>query len=141
MTEPCFRFFRGYAELAQFIVFVGVVAEQADELDKAMANIGLILKEGEEEEQEWQELKRRAEEGGGAMKAFRANRPLLFEMAFCRTVENYLAYLSETMALIFRTRPETLRSSETIRLDELLEHETMEDVISTLTDRRVDELS
>ena len=55
--------------------------------------------------------------------------------------DNFLVYLADLLALIFRTRPETLRSSETVRLDIILQHQTMDDLISELVERRVHQLS
>jgi hypothetical protein len=52
-----------------------------------------------------------------------------------------LTYISEFIALIFRTRPETLRSNETERLDFILGYSSMEDLINSLAEKRVEALS
>jgi hypothetical protein len=63
------------------------------------------------------------------------------EMMAVRGTDNFLTYLSELLALIFTSRPETLRSAETVRLDEILQHKTMDDLVKRLAERRVERLS
>lgn len=65
----------------------------------------------------------------------------LLETAFLRTVDNYLTYLSELLATIFRVRPEVLKSRETVTVEKILEHETMGELISTLADEKVNQLA
>jgi hypothetical protein len=66
---------------------------------------------------------------------------LLSELLLCRAVDNFLTYLSEILALIYRTRPETLRSNETVRLDKILQYKSMDELIAALAEKRVNELS
>jgi hypothetical protein len=69
------------------------------------------------------------------------HKQLLMELLLCRAVDNFLTYLSEILALIYRSRPEMLRSNETIRLEVILEYETMDDLITFLVEKRVNDLS
>jgi hypothetical protein len=46
-----------------------------------------------------------------------------------RHVDNYLAYLTELIALILRSRPETLRSSKTVLIEDVLIFNSIEDFI------------
>jgi hypothetical protein len=46
-----------------------------------------------------------------------------------RHVDNYLAYLTELIALILRSRPETLRSSKTVLIEDVLKFNSIEDFI------------
>lgn len=62
-------------------------------------------------------------------------------MMLTRAVDNHLAYISDLPALVLRTRPETLRSSETIGLDTVLQHDTMDELVSELSEKRVNQLS
>jgi hypothetical protein len=44
--------------------------------------------------------------------------PLVLELAFCRAVDNYLMYVSDLLALIFKTRPKAMAASkETVPLE------------------------
>jgi len=62
-------------------------------------------------------------------------------MAFCAGVDNFLTYISEVLTLIYRTKPEALRSSQTIKTEEVLRHKCMSDLVSALAERRVYELA
>lgn len=63
--------------------------------------------------------------------------PLSDELTFCRVVDNYLLYVSELLALIFRTKPEALKSDEKVSIEMILGHTSLEDLIESLTERRV----
>jgi len=65
----------------------------------------------------------------------------VMEMLLVRATDNLLTYIAELLALVFTTRPETLRSNETVRLEEILQHSTMEDLVQYLAERRVERLS
>ena len=67
--------------------------------------------------------------------------PLILEMIVCRSVDNYLVYISELLALVFKTRPEMLKSSDMVKLDFVLKHESMNDLINALAEQKVSELS
>jgi hypothetical protein len=71
----------------------------------------------------------------------RAYRGFINEIWLCRGVDSFLSYLSELFALIFFTKPETLKSGETIRLESVLEHRTIAEVLAALAGKRVHELS
>jgi hypothetical protein len=73
--------------------------------------------------------------------ALRSHQQLLLQMVLSRMVDNYLVYIADLLALIFRTKPETLRSSEKVRLDTVLAHDNMEELISDLAERQVNRLS
>ena len=68
--------------------------------------------------------------------------PLVSEMLLCRIVDNFLIYVTELMTLIFRTKPETLKSSkENVTFEFVLEHVALQDLVDAMVDRRVNELS
>lgn len=66
---------------------------------------------------------------------------LLEETIVCRAADNYLCYLTELISSIFKTKPETLRSNEQIRIDKVLGCNTMEELIILIADRKVHELA
>jgi hypothetical protein len=67
--------------------------------------------------------------------------PLVLEMIFCRSIDNFLNYVSELLALIFTTRPEALKSNEKISIQEVLQYRDREELLGALTERRVIGLS
>jgi hypothetical protein len=66
---------------------------------------------------------------------------MLDEMIFCRAVDNFLGFISELLALIFTTKPHTLKSSEVVRVADVLKYSTMDELVWALADRRVTRLS
>ena len=66
---------------------------------------------------------------------------LLHQMVEARGVDNFLTYVTELLTLVHGTRPESLRSQEQIRLDEVLQFKNMDDLISHLVERRVTRLA
>src|SRR5712692_1597606 len=77
------------------------------------------------------------------------HRDRLVEMVFQRQVDQYLTYLSHLLALLFRTRPETLHARpsgrqdepESVPLEVILQHATMEELLDAVVDRRVQTLA
>jgi hypothetical protein len=76
-----------------------------------------------------------------ALIGFQQHTVLLAEMAFLRVVDNYLTYLTELLSEIFLARPETLRSSEQVKVDFVLGHASMDELIARLAQRKVDRLA
>lgn len=66
---------------------------------------------------------------------------LVWELILCRSVDDFLLYISDVIANVFRDRPETLKSARTVRIDRILDHATMEDLVVALADKRVAELA
>ena len=138
MSEPCSRFFHHHEELCGFFLFAIHLAVQRDEGAKIAAE---ALYDTSSDEEEKTRLKETIERGVGAIKTLRRYRQFIYQTMVYRAVDNFLTYLAELLALIFRTRPETLKSSETVRLDELLQHSSMEDLINFLAENRMEKLS
>ena len=137
MSDPCSRFFHHHDELWGFIFFITQLATHTDEGAKIAAE---ALHHGASDEEK-EDLKETMERGAGAIKVLRRFRQLIYQTMVCRAVDNYLTYIAELLALIFRTRPETLKSNEMVRFDELLQHSKMEDFIGALAEKRVEKLS
>jgi hypothetical protein len=69
------------------------------------------------------------------------HRQYFMEVVLVRHVENYLNYLSAVLREIFLTRPEALRSAEKIDLETVLKHESIEDLVKTIAEKKVESLS
>ncbi len=69
------------------------------------------------------------------------HRQFFLEIILVRHVENYLAYLSSILFEIFTQRPETLKSNEKIDWDTVLSHDSIPELIRTLSEKKVDSLS
>jgi hypothetical protein len=138
MTECCSRFFKEREELLDFIGFIVGSATRTEEVGRVLSETLLNVADTAEDREHYE---RSLEEGLGVLKKLGTHGQLILQTMLNRAVDNYLTYISELMALSFRTRPETLRSSETVRLDTVLKHDTMDDLISDLADKRVNQLS
>jgi len=57
---------------------------------------------------------------------------LLLELVLTRTVDNFLCFLSDLLALIYKAKPEMLRSSENEKLDFVLQFSDMDQLRSAV---------
>src|SRR5262245_24757605 len=46
---------------------------------------------------------------------------LILQMILCRTVDNFLMYVSDMMTTIFRERPEVMRSNDKVSFEDILQ--------------------
>src|SRR6266511_3891545 len=138
LSDPLAAWVKDVSQLVWFVLFVASLAIRADE---AVRTASKALLEYEEDEAKRTELQAAMDRGAGTTDLLRSNRHLVLQMAVQRSVDNYLTYLSELLALLFRTRPETLRSSETVPLEEVLRHMSMDELIAALAERRVERLA
>ena len=76
-----------------------------------------------------------------AIGVLRAFDQTLFEMVLGRSVDNFLTYVAQLLALVFKENPDVLKSQEKLSYQEVLECTTMEEVIAHLAERRVHDLS
>ena len=72
---------------------------------------------------------------------FEKHEVLLREMTLIRTVDNALCYIAELLSMIFKCRPEMLKSSEQERLDFILKYETMDQLRKAIAEKKVEKLS
>lgn len=58
-----------------------------------------------------------------------------------RSVDNFLNYISDTIQSCMRSRPELLRSSESVKLEDVLRFDNYESLIEFLVERKINKLS
>jgi hypothetical protein len=123
---------------AQIKQFLSWVVESAVSLDYAVIEVAKSERRlGRMNEK----LRKELAVGAGASRKISVFYRLLTEMALCRAVDSYLIYLSELLSLIFRARPESLRSSEEVKLEFVLAHRTRARLVRAIIDRKVNQLS
>jgi hypothetical protein len=76
-----------------------------------------------------------------ATQTSKRNRSALMEIAVTRYVDSFLVYVSELISLLFRQRPECLKSSEQVPLEDVLRHNTLDEFVAWQVDERVNRLS
>jgi hypothetical protein len=138
MTEPCYRFFRDHRELFSFVGFISWLAAHADETARIAAQALYETSHNEEEKVRYQEA---LNSEAGALATMRGHGQLVLQMVVARSADNFLAYVSELLALVFTVRPEALKSNDQVRVDFVLGHESLEELVSSLAERRVNNLS
>ncbi|WP_143557728.1 hypothetical protein [Solemya velum gill symbiont] len=102
-----------------------------------------VLIETAHSEEERLRLERRLadNEEKGAVAELINNRQIFLEIMLVRHIENFLNYLSSLIYLIFVTRPETLKSSDKVEVSRVLEHESIESLVRSLAQSKVESLS
>jgi len=71
----------------------------------------------------------------------KTHKALIEEVFLCKSVENFLKYLVDLLALVFRSRPETLRTNEQEKLSYILNFSDMESLIDAIAEKKVEKLS
>lgn len=137
MTQPGWSFQKEHERLFAFVIYVTHLATSTDEKAKVAAR---ALYE-QDDPDKYRETLENIEKHGATQVLRHWHGTLVLEMMLCRAADNFLVYITELLAVVFRTRPETLRSSETVRLDAILKHSTMEALVHDLAERRVNRLS
>jgi hypothetical protein len=66
---------------------------------------------------------------------------LCLQILITRAVESFQYYIGEMLSRLFRERPEILRSSETVKLNEILKFRNMQDFVKWAAERKVINLS
>ncbi len=132
-TEPCSRFFDFDEEIAAFFIFFVRWTRRPDEMYEDVVKLSY-----QDEPDKLKALLTEPRKGEAHLKRFAR---FVMEMMLVRGTDNFLSYVSELLALVFTSRPETLKSGETVKLDEILQHSTMDDLVKRLAERRVERLS
>lgn len=66
---------------------------------------------------------------------------LLAEIVLCRVVDNFLNFIIDLISLIYKEKPEMLRSSEQEKIEFILQFKTMDELRIALAEKRVEKLS
>ena len=62
------------------------------------------------------------------------------QMAFARTVDNFITYFKDLLAEVINVSPEILRSKEQERLDFILQFDTIEELRNVIAEKKIEEL-
>lgn len=137
ISHPGLRYFATRLELIEFVAFVGAMSQRLDDVQR-IARQALI--DTERNPAKRAELEARAAEDA-ATREHQRFILLLRETALTRSVDNFLAYLSDLLAEVFKARPETLRSSEQVEVADVLSHESLDAFIEAHAEDRVEALA
>ena len=137
-TAACREYFLAYSQINSFFHFV---LHTVSHIDKAAEVAHTALVNTEHDPVKKQELEESWVKRKGAVDALRDQRQFFIEIIVVRHVENYLNYLSSLLFEIFTQRPETLRSSDRIAVEEVLRHSTVDAIVKAVAERKVETLS
>lgn len=129
---PASRFFTAYDDLTGFIVFVTQLVKRADDV-RRLAHKALVDTGYENADAPFPEDR--------VGEQLRPHVQLIYQTLVSRGVDNYLSYVSDLLFVLFKSRPETLRSGREVRLDMVLAYETREELIEALAEQEVDRLA
>lgn len=145
-TSAAARFATDHYELASFVGFVADLALRSDEVRRQAVE---ALADGDRIA--GRPIKDYAiDESATAVAALRKHRQVLLQMAYCRGVDNFLTYITDLLHAVYVAQPGTLHAKaatrrgevpESVPLDTILEHATMDDLLASLVERRVNDLS
>jgi hypothetical protein len=137
-TTSAIQFFKSFRQILAFLRFILRMAGQIEHVAEQAHNTLLKVENDESKRQlmlkEWQQRK-------GPVDELKKHRQFFMEVILVRQVENYLNYLSSLLKETFVARPEVLRSAEKIDLEVVLRHDSIEDLVRTVAERKVESLT
>jgi hypothetical protein len=138
MTEAAFDYYRETTDIAAFIVFL---LNTVDNLDRAGRIAAEALLPHEVSPHKRARLQAHLDGDFSHRKQLREFDPLLWQMLYARTVDNYLSYLSGLLSHVFATQPGTLMSKDMESVSYVLQFDTRDELISALAEKRVSRLA
>ncbi|HXA39136.1 MAG TPA: hypothetical protein VNW53_09060 [Phenylobacterium sp.] len=139
MSRPLFRYFDEHQRYISFFMFVNNLASRADEVRVTAAEA--LLKVYPEEAQEARRYREMTENPSLVFDQLKAFADIQSRNLLLTAVNNFLCYFSEAIQAAMAKRPEMLRSSATMRVDEVLTFRRRSELVAYLVDRQVNELS
>ena len=67
--------------------------------------------------------------------------PMLLAQSYCRAVDNFLAYVSSTLALIMKANPGVLKDGLKLDLAQVMQHSSIDELLEAVAEQQVLELS
>lgn len=133
-TAQFFHFSRMQEHIFEFLYFGAHLATRADQV-KSIAEKALGLVDGTHN--------RGIEDNNDGLmfSKFKEFGRLMSENMCIRLADNFACFLSESVSVCIQKRPELLRSSETVKLDEVLRFSNFRELTSFLVDKKINELS
>jgi hypothetical protein len=122
MTEPHSRFVKDITSLLDLLYGIREDADHIDWLHQKFAELDSKM-------------------GPFAKERLAKHEDLIAQISLSRAVDGFLTYLSELLALIFLTKPEMLKSKETVTIEEVLQYETMDSLVKHIAEKKIHDLS
>lgn len=137
-TEALDRYLSSFRQINKFQLFVLRMVAHIESTHQKMSELAGTLREILPDEAHEDHRKK---EWRGPTEDLKLHRQFFIEILLVRHVENYLNFLSSLLRTVFIARPEVLRSSEKIDLETVFKHSSIDDLVKTVAERKVDSLS
>lgn len=139
VSAPFAAFWEDVYLSAQFFGVLADIVRSTDTLANAVAEQLLSVARADHPDRSaWEESLARPDR---RWTWFRERQELLLEFLITRGVDQFLTYVARLLASVYRTKPEMLRSSEQVRIDDVLRFSSMEDLIEFLAEEQVNRLA
>lgn len=129
-----------YEQVQKNIDFVSFVHGMAEHADKGAKFAAKTLAKFESDKSKKRAYLRTSRYGVGALKRYEEHRVFVRETFLTQSVNSFMLYLCQLLGAIHECRPETLRSKQTIPVNDVLEATDISDLHNALIERRVLEL-
>ena len=121
--------------LIRFVIMNAISLDQtAEQVDKALSLLVV-------DPQKKAELTSKKSQRKTSVDGLKKIRQILMELILVRHIENFLSYVSSILFEIFITKPEVMKSSEKIEIDKVLEHRSMDTLVKSIAENKVDSLA
>ena len=98
--------------------------------------------DGKEDFKERDPARLAKEQPGSRTSFLRGKRQTLLQMFVSRSVDNLQTYLVDLIRIVLRARPDLLKTSkQSLTLEEILKHDTIDDLVHEVIERKVSSLS
>jgi hypothetical protein len=136
-SAPLFRYLKRQRDIFDLFFFVVQLADGADK-SRLIAARALAASGNEKDIKQLADIEA---DPKPALRHLQHHARLQVENLLIRSVDNFLSYLSDAIHIAMENKPELLRSKEEISLEELLDFNSFDDLISNLIDRKVTRLA
>ena len=138
-TPSCRAFFETSLEIVSFKM---MVLDAIIGFDKYAEGLKKVLEGAFKNDSEYlDEMKEYWENRVDPLEHLRKRKQFFFQVIIVKHMENYLNYLSSLLNEIFTQVPDTLKSKETMKVEDILSHSSLEELVESIAERKVESLS
>lgn len=137
-TNSGYKFFLRHFQILDFFFFTVGLATKSDRARHIAAKALASGSTDSEFYRQWQDVQSNPHPSTRKLYSFSNYQQ---ETMVTRAVDNFVCYLSETLQSCMLKRPEILKSSEQVKLEDVLRFSTKRDLIEFLVNRKLNELT
>lgn len=140
-SQPSTKCFLSFGERhVQIFGFLFFASSLAHETDNKRINAARVLA-GDGSEKYKKLLEEVEQTRDATLKRLRSFNVFISQSMIIGLVDNFLCYLSEIIQLCMISKPDVLKSSEQVIIEDILRFSSMDEIVEFLVERKVNELS